>query len=215
MIRTTVLPILAILVAGAILGLCSNALRGTDRIDLGRDYFKALRAPETVRQPPDNPGRNPPDVPGSDNSGNAGTASGKPPPHDFIPVDSDKAYELFRKAYDGEVIFVDSRTEEEYQAGHIPGAHNLDFYQITTLPTERLEEVLQAVRSTPKVVVYCEGGDCHDSLFLATELRNAYNVEEYEKKLHLYEPGFDDWKKREFPVEVGERKELEPGDGIW
>ena len=75
---------------------------------------------------------------------------------------------------DGDVLFVDAREVERYREGHLPGA--------LSLPAEELEDyakgqswetVLFTLRTTPRVVVYCDGPECHASERLAEALQKA------------------------------------------
>ena len=60
--------------------------------------------------------------------------------------------ELFTRLQDESVIVLDVRPEEEYRAGHIPGAHSV--------PLKRLEAYLQHIPEDREVVAYCRGPYC-------------------------------------------------------
>ena len=53
----------------------------------------------------------------------------------------------------------------------------------------------------PIVVVYCKGGDCEDSIFLARDLvyKHAVPLE----SLYIYEGGMNDWNTNGSPVQSG------------
>src|SRR5262245_11456500 len=76
---------------------------------------------------------------------------------------SDEVIQLFRDpAYEqGLIVFVDARNDHAYQAGHIPGAWQLDRYR----PENYLPTVFPVCSTAQKVVVYCAGGSCDDSEF--------------------------------------------------
>lgn len=73
--------------------------------------------------------------------------------------------ELQRRAHRGEVIVLDVRPVEEYDAGHIPGAISLPLSELT----ERLSDV---PREHP-VVAYCRGPYCVLSVEAVVRLRDA------------------------------------------
>jgi rhodanese-related sulfurtransferase len=67
--------------------------------------------------------------------------------------------ELVRRASSGEVVVLDVRPVEEYQAGHIPGA--------VSVPLETLTARLADLSSEVDIVAYCRGAYCvlaHDAV---------------------------------------------------
>ena len=62
--------------------------------------------------------------------------------------------------------FVDARSTEEYQRGHIPTA--------LSIPFEAVEQggAAEVLHSPRPLVLYCSGAACDDSLFLAIHLRD-------------------------------------------
>jgi rhodanese-related sulfurtransferase len=99
---------------------------------------------------------------------------------------------------DGRVVFVDARDEERYQAGHIPGAYELDPYH----PEKELGTVLPICQAAEEVVVYCTGSDCEDSDTAAILLRDGGVPG---GKLFVYGAGFTEWEEAGLPVETGAR----------
>lgn len=98
----------------------------------------------------------------------------------------------------GLVIFVDARDDEHYQAGHVPGAYQLDHYH----PENYLAAALPACQIAQKIVVYCKGGSCEDSEQTAIFLRDAGLPKE---RLFVYAGGFDEWSANRMPIEAGPR----------
>jgi len=98
----------------------------------------------------------------------------------------------------GTILFIDARDDAHYQAGHIPGAHQLFYYR----PENHLPVVLPLTQIAGKIVIYCNGGDCEDSEFTALLLREAGVAPD---KLRVYVGGFMEWKTNNLPVEVGQR----------
>jgi len=60
--------------------------------------------------------------------------------------------ELLARLADGQVVLVDVRPSEEYEAGHIEGARSI--------PLEELEERLSELPDDTEVVAYCRGPFC-------------------------------------------------------
>jgi rhodanese-related sulfurtransferase len=54
------------------------------------------------------------------------------------------------------------------------------------------------------VVVYCKGGDCEDSIFLARDLAYKYDVAI--DSLYIYEGGMNDWQQRNLATTSGEQR---------
>lgn len=97
------------------------------------------------------------------------------------------------------VVFIDARDDDHYQAGHIPGAYQLDHYH----PEKYLAAALPACQAAETIVVYCKGGSCEDSEQTALLLRGSPGVPK--DKLFVYVGGFDEWKTRRQPIELGQR----------
>ena len=117
-------------------------------------------------------------------------------------VDSDQALQLFHdpRFEQGLVVFVDARNDEHYHEGHIPGAYQFDHYH----PENYLAALLPVCQVAQQIVVYCAGGDCHDSEFAALFLRDSAKISA--DKLSVYAGGINEWSGRGNPVETGERK---------
>lgn len=98
----------------------------------------------------------------------------------------------------GMVLFIDARDDAAFEAGHIPGAHQLDYYR----PEKHLPTVLPLTQIAREIVLYCNGGDCEDSEFAAGLLRDAGVSPE---KIKVYVGGFTEWKTNNLPVEMGPR----------
>ncbi len=115
-------------------------------------------------------------------------------------VDSNVVTELYRdpRCEQGLVLFVDARDDSHYAAGHVPAAYQLDpYYYEKYLPV-----VLPACQMAEKILVYCNGGNCDDSLFAATILASALPKE----KISIYAGGIHEWMTNNLPLEIGERK---------
>jgi rhodanese-related sulfurtransferase len=97
------------------------------------------------------------------------------------------------------VVFLDARSDDHYREGHIPGAYLLDYYRAE----KYLGDILPVCQKAEKIVVYCNGGDCEDSLHTAMLLGNDAGVSK--EKLCVYGGGIAEWTAEGQPVETGER----------
>lgn len=68
----------------------------------------------------------------------------------------------------GQALVLDARAESFYRSGHIPGALNLS-RQDFAHDYNRLRPSLEKSKDR-LVVVYCSGGECHDSRLVASAL---------------------------------------------
>jgi len=116
------------------------------------------------------------------------------------PVSRAKTVDFFHdvRFQEGLIVFVDARSQEHFDDGHIPGAYELDPYH----PEQQLPGVLTVCQAADQVVVYCTGGDCEDADSTAILLRDAGVPNE---KLLVYGGGFTNWADGHLPVEQGAR----------
>ena len=97
------------------------------------------------------------------------------------------AEELLAKTREEGVMVLDVRPEEEYRAGHIPGARSV--------PIERLEAYLEEIPKDREVVAYCRGPYCVFSDEAVALLRSrGYRARRLEE-------GLPDWRAAGLPVE--------------
>jgi len=101
--------------------------------------------------------------------------------------------ELQRRIRQGDVIVLDVRPAEEYEAGHIPGA--------VSLPLPELTERLDEIPSDREVVAYCRGPYCVLSAEAVLRLREAgYRAVRLADGLH-------EWREAGLEVETAGTKE--------
>src|SRR5919199_2228745 len=102
-------------------------------------------------------------------------------------VDAIGRDELIARMRSGEVVLVDVRPSEEYEAGHIEGARSI--------PIEELEARLAELPAESEVVAYCRGPLCafaHEAVRqLRAKGRSARRLEE----------GWPEWRLADRPVE--------------
>ena len=95
---------------------------------------------------------------------------------------------LLERVEQGLVTVIDVRPEEEYSAGHLPGAINVQ-------PKE-LEQRLKGLDSEQEIVAYCRGPHCVFSFKAVEQLRQKGF------KASRLEDGFPEWKSAGLPVEL-------------
>ncbi|MEV4729936.1 metalloregulator ArsR/SmtB family transcription factor [Saccharopolyspora sp. NPDC049426] len=96
--------------------------------------------------------------------------------------------ELLRRAESGDVVVLDVRPREEYEAGHIPGA--------VSVPLEELADRLGDIPADQEVVAYCRGAYCvlaHDAVRLFTA---------HGRTARRLADGMLEWRLAELPVET-------------
>ena len=97
------------------------------------------------------------------------------------------AAELMERLSDGNVVVLDVRPEEEYRAGHIPGA--------LSVPVDALEPALQTLPRDQEMVAYCRGPYCVFSDEAVAFLRSrGYRARRLRQ-------GLPDWRAAGMPVE--------------
>ena len=101
--------------------------------------------------------------------------------------------DLARKMYDsGDYIFVDARSTEDYDEGHIKGALSLPVGQFE----DKIAAFLERYPLEISIVTYCSGRTCEDSHHLA-----EYLMELGYDKISVFIDGFPGWEAEGHPVE--------------
>lgn len=98
---------------------------------------------------------------------------------------------LHRRMEEGEVVVLDVRPEDEYRAGHIPGA--------ISVPLEELERRLGELPADREVVAYCRGPYC----LLAAEAARLLRGRDF--RARRMDDGMMEWSERGLPVATGSR----------
>jgi rhodanese-related sulfurtransferase len=97
------------------------------------------------------------------------------------------ATELMERLSNGKVTVLDVRPEEEYRAGHMPGA--------LSVPVDTLEAALQTLPRDREIVAYCRGPYCVFSDEAVALLRaRGYRARRLRQ-------GLPDWRAAGMPVE--------------
>jgi rhodanese-related sulfurtransferase len=117
-------------------------------------------------------------------------------------ADSNSVAQLFRDplCLQEAIVFIDARNAEAYERGHIPGAYLFNHYH----PETYIPVIVPACQNAQQIVVYCDGGECDESILAAIQLRDLPGIGA--GKLQVYAGGLKEWTANGMPVELGERK---------
>lgn len=99
----------------------------------------------------------------------------------------EQAYALFNK----DVLFIDSRDEADYLAGHIKKSINIPFDDF-----DNHKQKLELLSKKKPLVIYCSGTDCDLSILLGNML-----FEMGYKQVYVFFGGWFDWLNANYPVE--------------
>jgi rhodanese-related sulfurtransferase len=97
--------------------------------------------------------------------------------------------ELLRRADHGDVVVLDVRPEDEYAAGHVPGA--------ISIPLGALPQRIGEIPPDKDIVAYCRGPYCVLALEAMDQLRR------HGLRVRRMRDGFPEWRERGLPVDVG------------
>jgi rhodanese-related sulfurtransferase len=105
--------------------------------------------------------------------------------------------EQFRSAVDRKsALILDARPSAFFERGHVPGALNLardDFAR----DYRRLSQTLKQ-RGGNQIIVYCAGGDCHDSRLVANALLTLGS-----NNVSVFTGGWEAWSAAGLPESTG------------
>ncbi len=98
-----------------------------------------------------------------------------------------------KEIYDnGGVLFVDARSQQNYESGHIPGAVSLPVGQFDA----RIDDFLDRYEPDQPMVTYCSGRTCEDSHDLA-RLLSDFGYDD----VRIFIDGFPGWQAEGHPIE--------------
>jgi rhodanese-related sulfurtransferase len=87
-----------------------------------------------------------------------------------------------------QVLFVDARPAERFEAGHIPGAVRLTSQEWDAL----VPKFIDAWEPDRVVVVYCEGGTCDTSREIAERIKRELQIQ----SVYYLQGGYPAWQRR-------------------
>lgn len=121
------------------------------------------------------------------------------PAHEFQVADLDemKADMAFFGEPEGDILCLDARSPELYSKGHIPGSLLLDHYH----KDKYLPALLPRLQNAAMIIIYCAGGDCEDSIFLARTLMYEHEIDQ--EVLWIYEGGMLEWEQEGMKLKEG------------
>jgi rhodanese-related sulfurtransferase len=93
-------------------------------------------------------------------------------------------------------LILDARPGPFYENGHVPGALNLSREDFAH-DYRRLAPVLKTNAERP-IIVYCSGGDCHDSRMVASALLSFGFAD-----VKVFSGGWEQWSAAHLPVMTG------------
>lgn len=107
-----------------------------------------------------------------------------------IAMDIEEAYEHYFSLFKDNVIWIDARSQTEYEKGHIKGAVNISVVDVN--------DKINAVPKEKNLVIYCSGEGCGESravgmLFIEKGFKQP--------KVRVLRQGYKDWKDAGYPVE--------------
>ncbi len=184
-LKQSIFEALALLVLACVVGLGFNARRSAGLV-LTRDYFPVLTAPRGGLSGP-----------GSDDpAGEPISPDGQLLQHGFQVVSLFEALEYCSRG-ESSIVFIDARDDAHYEKCHIPSAIQFDYYR----PDEYIDNVRDFAADAEIVIIYCNGGECEDSIQTA-----RYLTEEIEDPLpfeivYVFEGGIQEWYEADYERE--------------
>jgi len=126
---------------------------------------------------------------------NIGAAPSPIPTHEFSTVTTDGLVEMLRdkRFVTRRFLLIDARNDAHFRSGHIEGALQFDHFQ----PQNHLSAVMPACLAAEKIVIYCTGGSCEDSLFAARMLRDFGIPAD---RFSIFIEGIQAWKDAGLPL---------------
>jgi rhodanese-related sulfurtransferase len=94
----------------------------------------------------------------------------------------------------GDALILDARPSEDYAEAHIPGALSLPANDFDS----RFPEVSDSIERATRIIVYCSGVECSDSIEVAGRL-SEFRF----RNISVFEQGFRAWAGSGLPTEQG------------
>ena len=189
-LRHTAVEVLMLTVAGLALGVGANAVRGPGAVQWTKNYFaKGPAAGEQRERAAGSPDVSPEQAPEGPSVGSEG------PKHHYQKITFEELAKVFEypEREKGRCVFVDARRQAAYDEGHIEGAIHCDPYHVQ----DCIECVLEHAHGAERVVVYCNGGNCEDSIFMCRELEAA---DVPRQAIFIYPGGWKEWQGKDMPT---------------
>lgn len=104
----------------------------------------------------------------------------------FEEITVDEAYQIFISNKD--YLFIDVRSEDEYNSGHIEGA--------IYIPVSEIENRLSEIPEDKLVIVYCDGSSCSRSNMAASILTE----DGFKQVYNIGGGGIFEWREKGYPI---------------
>ena len=118
------------------------------------------------------------------------------PPFKIAPAATVGLPEFRSEVETKNALILDARPSVFFEQGHVPGALNLARDNFAR-DYRHLAPVLQPATDKP-TIVYCSGGDCHDSRLVANALLSLGF-----SNVRVFRGGWEEWSKAGLPVSKG------------
>jgi rhodanese-related sulfurtransferase len=118
------------------------------------------------------------------------------PPFKIAPAATVRLPEFRSDVESKHALILDARPSVFFEQGHVPGALNLardDFAR----DYRRLSPALKATTDKP-IIVYCSGGECHDSRLVANALLTLGFSD-----VRVFTGGWEEWQAAGLPTATG------------
>ena len=194
-VKKTVLEVVILGLISIAVAFTANTVRARGSIDFRKNYFDTGLRRVRIDRPREPISRSDDKTPpGNDKPSSAD----KHAAHPYQEVTFEEVVAIFNDPNTamGLNVFIDARDDDAYAHGHIPGAVQADHYNLE----EYIDNVLDYVEAAEKVIIYCIGGDCEDSIFLCGDLLD-FDVP-YDK-IYLYPGGWKEWVAGNMPIAKG------------
>ena len=100
---------------------------------------------------------------------------------------------IVKKIFDeGQTVFVDARSREDYAEGHIKGSISFPLNQFD----EKIELFFEKYPFSTEFMTYCSGRECYDSHTLA-----QYLLEEGYPNVKVFIDGYPGWEQEGYEIE--------------
>ncbi len=199
-VKRTVIEMVVLGVASIAVAATANTVRPKGALSWTKAYFAPRVVPPTGPvEPVTGKVPTPPE-----NGGKAAPSKTEPPSgkkhfeHPYQTASLDLVIDVVNSDgyLDGQFVLVDARAEDVYADGHIEGAIRCFHYELEVC----FDRVVEAANGAEKVIVYCNGGNCDDSLFMCQELELKGVATE---AIYLFEGGWKEWVAQEMPFVTG------------
>lgn len=206
-VKETLVGLLVLGLLALVVGFTGNGIRSsrkrldftTNHFDFGLERGIEARAAAAARRSDPSPGESVQPVESADQPAVLTVVAPEAhAAHPYQSVSFDEAVAIFDdpNTQMGAGLFIDARGEEAYAEGHIPGALQADPYRFE----DYWDKVMRFAEGAEKIVVYCNGGECEDSIKMCTQLLDAdlnYDA------IFLFDGGWEAWTAGDMPVETG------------